>query len=63
MSVVTFGPPCPVDPPTNPAPANGTIDVPISLAQVSWTNGAGAKENELWFGEAGTCSLFIQTPS
>ncbi len=34
MSVVTFGPPCPVDPPTNPAPANGTIDVPINLAQV-----------------------------
>ncbi len=40
MSVVNFGPPCPVDPPTNPAPANGAIDVPITLAQLSWTNGA-----------------------
>jgi len=57
MSVVTFGPPCPVDPPANPAPANGTIDIPISLAQVSWTNGAGATENELWFGEAGNMQL------
>jgi len=57
MSVVNFGPPCPVDPPTNPAPANGAIDVPITLAQLSWDNGAGATENELWFGEAGSLVL------
>jgi len=57
MSVVTFGPPCPVGPPTNPDPANGATDVPITLAQLSWTNGAGANQNELWFGEAGSMAL------
>ncbi len=58
MSVVTFGPPCPVDPPTNPSPANGIIDVPISLTQLTWTNGAGALTNELYFGsDPGTLSL------
>ncbi|RKY91575.1 MAG: hypothetical protein DRQ13_11295, partial [Ignavibacteriae bacterium] len=54
---IVLGPPCPVDPPTNPIPASGTIDVPINLAQLSWTNGAGATENELWFGEAGSMAL------
>lgn len=53
MSVVNFGPPCPVGPPTDPSPVNGAVDVSINLAQLSWTNGAGATENELWFGEAG----------
>jgi len=57
MSVVSFGPPCPVDPATNPTPANGTTDVSINLNQISWTNGAGATENELWFGEAGNMLL------
>jgi Secretion system C-terminal sorting domain len=57
MSVVNFGPPCPVDPPSNPNPANGTIDVPITLSQLSWDNGVGASQNELWFGEAGSMTL------
>ena len=54
---IVLGPPCPVDPPTNPSPVSGAIDVPITLAQLSWDNGAGATENELWFGEAGSMVL------
>jgi hypothetical protein len=57
MSVVSFGPPCPIDPPSNPTPANGTVDVSINLAQLSWDNGAGASQMELWFGEAGSMTL------
>ena len=53
----TFGAPCPVGFPSNPNPADGATDVPITLAQLSWTNGAGANQNELWFGEAGSMAL------
>jgi hypothetical protein len=52
-----FSAPCPVGIATNPNPADDAIDVPITLAQLSWTNGAGATENELWFGEAGSMTL------
>jgi hypothetical protein len=52
-----FSAPCPVGFPTNPNPADAAIDVPITLAQLSWTNGAGATQNELWFGEAGSMVL------
>ena len=54
MSVVSFGPPCPVDPPSNPNPANNAGNVPINLSQISWTNGVGANQCEVWFGEAGS---------
>ena len=50
---VTFGPPCPVDPPTNPNPPNGTIDVAINGNTLTWNNGAGTTNIEVWFGEAG----------
>jgi hypothetical protein len=53
----TLGAPCPVGFPLNPNPANGAIDVPITLVQLSWDNGAGATENELWFGESGSMVL------
>ncbi len=49
MASVTFGPPCPIDPPSNPSPANGAIDLPISGNTASWTNGAGATQIEVWF--------------
>jgi hypothetical protein len=54
---VEYGPPCPVDPPSNPNPGNGAIDVSITLANLSWDNGAGATQMELWFGEAGSMSM------
>jgi hypothetical protein len=45
----TCGPPCPVDPPTNPNPSDGTTGVDINLTQLSWTNGAGATQIDVWF--------------
>ena len=58
MSVVTFGPPCPVEAPSNPTPASGTTDVPILITDLSWTNGAGAVPNETYFGTSpGSMSL------
>ena len=49
LTRVTFGPPCPVDPPSNPNPVNGATDVSINLAQLSWNNGVGATNIEVWF--------------
>ena len=53
----TCGPPCPIDPPSNPSPADGSMDVSVDLPQISWTNGAGATQMELWFGEMGSMSM------
>ena len=53
MSIVTFGPPCPVEAPSNPSPADGAIGIPINISQISWTNGTGATQCEVWFGEEG----------
>ncbi len=50
MAKVEFGPPCPVEAATDPNPANGATDVSNNLAQLSWTNGAGALSNELYWG-------------
>jgi hypothetical protein len=52
-AVVTFGPPCPIDPPSNPSPANGATGLPLTGNTASWTNGAGATQIEIWFGEIG----------
>jgi hypothetical protein len=46
---VTFGPPCPIDPPSNPSPANGATNIPITGNTATWTNGAGATQIEVWF--------------
>ncbi|MCW8803506.1 MAG: C25 family cysteine peptidase [Ignavibacteriaceae bacterium] len=53
MPVVEMGPPCPIDPPANPNPANGSTNIPIAGNTASWTNGAGATQIEVWFGETG----------
>ena len=50
MAKVTFGPPCPVEAASNPTPANGATNVPVALSQLTWTNGAGAVTNDLYFG-------------
>ncbi len=50
----SFGPPCPIDLPTNPSPADAATDLPISGNTLSWTNGAGANQVEVWFGETGS---------
>jgi len=41
---------CPVEMPSNPDPTNGQTDIPLNLAQLTWSNGAGAVTNELYFG-------------
>mgnify|MGYP001259493346 CR=1 FL=1 len=62
------GPPCPIDPPTNPTPANGATNVSINPGNASWTNGAGATQLEILFGPVGnlqtvyTGGLITQLP-
>ena len=41
---------CPVELPSNPSPTNGQTGIPLNLAQLTWSNGAGAISNELYFG-------------
>jgi hypothetical protein len=48
-SYISTGPPCTVGLPTNPSPVNGATDVGINLPQVTWTNGAGATQIEVFF--------------
>jgi V8-like Glu-specific endopeptidase len=49
---------CPVELPSNPNPANNTVGVSINLEELTWTNGAGANTNELYFGtNPGSLSL------
>ena len=50
MAQVTFEPPCGIEAASNPNPASGSTNVDINIAQLSWTNGAGANTNELYFG-------------
>jgi len=47
-------PPCPVEEPTNPNPADSATNVPISGITATWTNGAGTTQIEFWFGEMGS---------
>ncbi len=47
------GPPCPIDPPTNPTPADGATNVSINPGNATWTNGAGATQLEILFGPVG----------
>ena len=48
---IILGPPCPIDPPSNPSPASGATGLPLIGNTASWTNGAGANQIEVWFGE------------
>ncbi len=41
---------CPVEAASNPSPAMGATDVSINISQLTWTNGAGAVTNEVYFG-------------
>lgn len=44
-----YGPPCPVGQATNPSPANGATDIPLTGNTATWTNGAGATSIEVFF--------------
>ncbi len=50
---ITIGPPCPINPATNPSPANGATNLAVTGNTLSWTNGSGATQLEIWFGELG----------
>ena len=51
------GPPCPVQTPANPTPANNAVDVPITGVNLSWSNGGPGtvppNQVEVFFGPAG----------
>ena len=51
------GPPCPVQTPASPTPANNTVDVPITGVNLSWSNGGPGTvpptQVEVFFGPAG----------
>jgi hypothetical protein len=44
---------CPVEAPTNPTPYNGAVGVPLNSVNLSWINGAGTTNVEVWFGLTG----------
>ena len=46
---IPVGPPCTVGLPTNPNPATGTNGVSINIPQITWSNGAGATQIEVFF--------------
>ncbi len=63
-TAVTFEPPCTsVDPPTNPNPASGSVDVSINLSQITWDNGNGAVSNEVYFGTSPANLQLVQSGS
>ncbi len=53
MPLVEMGPPCPIDPAFNPNPIHNATDIPISDNTITWENGIGANQIEIWFGEIG----------
>jgi hypothetical protein len=54
MPVVEMGPPCPIDQPSNPNPVNNATNIAISGNSPTWSNGVGAMQIEVWFGEVGS---------
>jgi len=54
---ITLGPPCPITPASNPSPANGTTGLALTGNSLSWTNGSGANQIEIWFGEYGNLNM------
>jgi hypothetical protein len=51
ITEVVIGPPCPAQPVSNPFPADGSNNVPVNTPQLTWTNGTGVTQIEVWFGE------------
>jgi len=53
MPVVEMGPQCPIDAASNPDPVHNATNLPITGNNLSWVNGNGANQIEVWFGEVG----------
>jgi len=62
IPVVEMGPPCPIDPASNPNPPNGATGLPLTGNTVSWTNGTGTTNVELWFGPQGNVVKIYDGP-
>ena len=54
---------CPVELPSNPNPTNGQTGIPLNLVQLTWSNGAGALTNELFFGTDPNSLNLVQSGS
>ena len=54
---IVLGPPCPIDPASNPSPANGATGLPLNGNTATWTNGAGATQIEVWFGQGSNLNM------
>ncbi|MFI5237555.1 MAG: T9SS type A sorting domain-containing protein [Ignavibacteriales bacterium] len=54
---------CTVGAPSNPNPTSGQTNIPLNLAQLTWTNGAGAVSNELYFGTNPSSLALVQSGS
>ena len=61
LPVIELLPPCPVAEASNPNPATGAVDVPVNLPELSWTNGAEAVSNELYFGTSPSTMTLVQS--
>ena len=48
---------CPVGAPSNPDPPNGQTGVGLTGNTLTWTNGSGTTEIELWFGPVGSLAM------
>ncbi|HQI39813.1 MAG TPA: T9SS type A sorting domain-containing protein [Ignavibacteriaceae bacterium] len=55
--IALTGPPCPVQKPENPTPANNAVDIPLTGVTLSWSNGGPGTvpptQVEVFFGPAG----------
>ena len=58
-----YGSPCSVGSPSNPNPASGTTNVPITGVTITWTNGSGTLNNEVWFGSVGSVTKVYDGPA
>ncbi len=63
LPVVEILPPCPVAEASNPNPETGAVDVPVNLSELTWTNGADAVSNELYFGTSPSTMTLVQSGS
>ncbi|MBK9099343.1 MAG: exo-alpha-sialidase [bacterium] len=54
---IPIGPPCPITASSNPSPANGATELSLTGNSLSWTNGSGAMQIEIWFGPQGSMAM------
>ncbi|MCS7053797.1 MAG: T9SS type A sorting domain-containing protein [Ignavibacterium sp.] len=63
ITEVVLGPPCPAQSASNPFPADGSSSVSVNIPQLTWSNGAGVTQVEVWFGEGANISQIYNGPA